>query len=458
MSEARATRPSAVAERYRPYPEYRETGVPWLPRIPAHWKLRRLKTMASVRLSNVDKKTVEGEIPVRLCNYTDVYYNERITAGIDFMEATATPAQVRAFTLRRGDVIITKDSEEWTDIAVPSYVSEDLPGVLCGYHLALLRPKYEVLDGRFLARACSAIGPRDQFQIAANGITRFGLSGDAIATALFGIPPDKEQQSIVAFLDERLGDVDALIGEKERLVRVLLDRRRAIIDRAVTGGLNRSARTRESGVPWLREIPSHWLTKRLKYLAEVNPESLSEDTDPGREILYVDIGNVDELGRIQAKEAMLFGAAPTRARRLVKHGDIIVSTVRTYLRAIARIVNPEPNLVVSTGFAVVRPGRELSPEYAAYALRSPYFVERVVAHSEGVSFPAINESEMATFRLVVPPLKEQRQIADYLLRETMSLDSQGAEIRRAIDSLKDLRTALVAAAVTGRIDVRGSRA
>jgi type I restriction enzyme S subunit len=150
--------------------------------------VRRLKTIASVELSNVDKKSVEGETPVRLCNYVDVYYNERITGDIDFMVATAAPEQVRRFSLRAGDVLVTKDSESWMDIAVPAVVVSDLPHVLCGYHLALVRPALDY-DGRFLARAFSAIGPRDQFQIAANGITRFGLSGDAIRTGLFPAPP-----------------------------------------------------------------------------------------------------------------------------------------------------------------------------------------------------------------------------------------------------------------------------
>lgn len=117
----------------------------------------------------------------------DVYYNEHISSDLDFMTATATPEQVRRFSLHADDVLITKDSESWTDIAVPAVVAADLPGVLCGYHLALVRPAADC-NGAFLARAFASVGPRDQFQVAANGITRFGLSGDAIRTGLFAIP------------------------------------------------------------------------------------------------------------------------------------------------------------------------------------------------------------------------------------------------------------------------------
>lgn len=211
-------------------------------------------------------------------------------------------------------------------------------------------------------------------------------------------------------------------------------------------------RYRDSGVPWLGEIPAHWEVKRLKYVASLNPESLREDTDPESEIVYVDVGGVDSLGRIVEKELLSFGSAPTRARRIVRDGDVIVSTVRTYLRAIAKIREPEPNLVVSTGFAVIRPIRDLSSDYAAYALRSPYFVERVVAHSKGVSFPAINESEMATFDLALPPLDEQRAIAAFLDREIAKIDALIAKKERLIELLAEKRSALIVRAVTKGLD------
>jgi type I restriction enzyme S subunit len=123
----------ARVRRFKPYPAYRDSGVEWLGNIPTHWDVRRLKNIASASLSNVDKKSLEGQDAVRLCNYVDVYYNERITPDLDFMAATATLDQIKRFWLRAGDVLVTKDSESWTDIAVPAVVAEDLPDVLCGY-------------------------------------------------------------------------------------------------------------------------------------------------------------------------------------------------------------------------------------------------------------------------------------------------------------------------------------
>jgi type I restriction enzyme S subunit len=165
-------------------------------------------------------------------------------------------------------------------------------------------------------------------------------------------------------------------------------------------------------------------------------------------MVYVDIGGVDSLGRIVEREQLTFASAPSRARRLVRDGDVILSTVRTYLRAIASISNPETGMVVSTGFAVVRPDDHLADDYAAYGLRAPYFVERVVANSKGASYPAINESEMAKYELAVPPLAEQRAIAAFLGRETARIDALVAKKERLIALLQEKRTALITRAVT----------
>jgi type I restriction enzyme S subunit len=209
---------------------------------------------------------------------------------------------------------------------------------------------------------------------------------------------------------------------------------------------------KDSGVDYLGQIPNHWIVERLKYLTGLNPETLPEDTDPEREMIYVDIGGVDKLGRISDAERLPFASSPSRARRVVRNGDIIVSTVRTYLRAIAPIRDPEPNMVVSTGFAVVRPIDDLTTDYAAYALRAPYFVERVVANSKGVSFPAINETEMATYEIAVPPKVEQRTIAAFLDKETARIDALVAKRERLIDLLHEQRTALIKRAVTKGLD------
>jgi type I restriction enzyme S subunit len=227
----------AVTKGLDPTAPMKDSGVEWLGAIPAHWEVKRLKRLASVRLSNVDKKTLEGEEPVLLCNYIDVYKNERITRSLEFMPATASKEQKKQFALRAGDVLITKDSESWTDIAVPALVAEDLDGVVCGYHLAHIRPNRDC-DGAFLSRVFAAIGPRDQFHVAANGITRYGLSSDAIRSAIIPLPPLPEQRAIAAFLDRETAKIDALIAKVREAIERLKEYRTALISAAVTGKID----------------------------------------------------------------------------------------------------------------------------------------------------------------------------------------------------------------------------
>ena len=208
---------------------------------------------------------------------------------------------------------------------------------------------------------------------------------------------------------------------------------------------------RNSGVEWLGEIPAHWKIERLKYLATLNDEALAESTDPNFEMAYVDIGNVDAVAGITGTDTIVFEKAPSRARRVVRSGDVIVSTVRTYLRAITAIEAPESNLIVSTGFAVIRP-QQLESSFASYALRAPHFVERVVANSVGVSYPAINTSSLACFPIVYPTIDEQRAIATFLDRETARIDGLVARKERLVELLQEKRTALITRAVTRGLD------
>lgn len=188
---------------------------------------------------------------------------------------------------------------------------------------------------------------------------------------------------------------------------------------------------------------------RLKYIATINDESLTESTDADYELQYIDIGNVDSYGNVHDIVNYKFEAAPSRARRIVRDGDVIISTVRTYLQAIAAIVNPQENLIVSTGFAVVRPlSKFLDPRFCKYALREKHFLWEIETRSTGVSYPAINASELADIRLCLPSIETQRLIADYLDRETARIDALVADKEKMLALLEEKRAALISRAVT----------
>ena len=201
------------------------------------------------------------------------------------------------------------------------------------------------------------------------------------------------------------------------------------------------------GVEWLGDVPSHWNVKRLKYVVSINDDVLSEDTDDDYEFAYVDIGSVDNEHGITSKETVVFENAPSRARRVVRRGDTIVSTVRTYLRAIAPITEKDDRTIVSTGFAVVRP-RRIDARYLSYYIRSQFFVENVVSKSVGVSYPAINALEIGNISSLLPPLPEQKAIAAFLDRETERIDGLIGKREKLIALLQEKRGALISHAVT----------
>lgn len=203
------------------------------------WLKSRLRFVASIRNSNVDKKSYDEQTSVLLCNYTDVYYNEKITSKEGLMEATASTSEIEKFSLQAGDVIITKDSETPDDIGVPAWVPQDLPGVVCGYHLTQLRTKAQVLP-EFLFRTMQAATTRQYLEVETPGVTRYGLDQDTIGSIPVLVPPISEQKKITAYLDSATTRIDTLIAKTERSIELLREHRTALITAAVTGKIDLS--------------------------------------------------------------------------------------------------------------------------------------------------------------------------------------------------------------------------
>jgi type I restriction enzyme S subunit len=219
----------------QPYPAYKDSGVPWLGQVPEGWEVRRLRNVAEMRVSNVDKHTKEGERPVRLCNYVDVYKNDRIHAGMPFMRATATEEEAERFRLEVGDVLITKDSETWNDIGVPALVDVAAEDLISGYHLALLRPFRDRLCGNYLFRSLQSTAVSYQFHVEANGVTRYGLSHAAIKSISLPLPPFPEQASIVQHIQVHANRLLSAIDRAHREISLLREYRTRLIADVVTG-------------------------------------------------------------------------------------------------------------------------------------------------------------------------------------------------------------------------------
>lgn len=211
------------------------SGIEWLGDVPNHWDVALVKHVTDVRFSGVDKHSRDHEVPVRLCNYTDVYKNDRITDDMDLMRATATAGEIARLTLKAGDVIITKDSETPDDIAVPAWVPDGLPGVVCGYHLGLLRPEPGRIEGEFLFRAIGSARIAEQFHVLATGVTRFALGKHDVKNAVIPLPPIGEQKVICKWIADECKPLEEAIQRAEDEIKLIREYRERQIADVVTG-------------------------------------------------------------------------------------------------------------------------------------------------------------------------------------------------------------------------------
>lgn len=227
----------AVTKGFDPNVQMKDSGIEWIGEIPEQWQVIKLKRNAKVELSNVDKKSKDDEKSVFLCNYVDVYYNNEIIYNSNFMKATAKEGQISKFRLKKDDIIITKDSESPDDIAIPAWVSTDMDDVVCGYHLAQITP-YEGLDGKFLLYSFLSMTYGEQFQVLANGVTRYGILKGDIENSIFALPPIDEQIEIAKTLTDIEKGINSVEENIKDQISKLKEYRESLIYEAVTGKID----------------------------------------------------------------------------------------------------------------------------------------------------------------------------------------------------------------------------
>jgi type I restriction enzyme S subunit len=429
---------------------------------PAGWQTKKIKLLADIQTSNVDKVAVDGEEPVRLCNYTDVYYRDRITPDIEFMEGTATAKEIEKFTLRANQVLITKDSEGWDDIGIPALVTEDMPGVLCGYHLAIFTPFSGQLDGAYLAWLCRADALNDQFKLSANGVTRFGLGQYAMKNAVIGLPPIDIQRRIAAFLDEKTGRIDALIEKKQALLERLAEKRQAIITQAVTKGLNPDAPMKDSGIDWLGQVPADWSVEvvgRSIHLVEQGWSPQCEErlkTEGEWGVLRSGCVNGGIFRPLDHKT--LPADFEPRPGLEVRAGDLLFCRASGSIELIgsAAVVESCPTQLMFSDktYRIRTVLSRLDGRFLALALQSQYMRDQIrlsVSGAEGLA-NNIPQSKLKQYWITRPSVDEQRHILTELQPRFAALEETTQVTERSISILLEYRSALITAAVTGQIE------
>lgn len=297
---------------------------------------------------------------------------------------------------------------------------------------------------------------RAYFQLTAKQTTNLAATNrSTLGRFPLFLPPHPEQDQIVAYLRTQDAHIARFIKAKRELIALLTEQKLRIIDQAVTRGLDASVKLKPSGIEWLGEVPEHWIVKPLKCWVRLNASALGEKTDPDFEFRYVDIGSIKTGRLVKELERIRFEAAPSRARRILRRGDTIISTVRTYLKAIWYVNEDANDLIASTGFAVLTPGSNAEPEYLGYIIQSSAFVDRVTANSIGIAYPAIAETVLGRFPVAMPStLIEQQAIVSHIKSESAPLDTATEQAVHEITLIREYRDRLIADAVTGQIDVR----
>ena len=400
------------------------TASGWTEKLPSGWKAVPLRASAGYVVSNVDKVPVENESPVRLCNYTDVYNNEFITLNLDFMSATATDEEIAKFGLLVDDVVITKDSESWEDIGIPALVRETAADLVCGYHLAILRPYKERIDGAFLLRCLQAKPVRVQLELAANGVTRFGIPKSEIGSMTLPIPPLPAQRAIAQYLDAETARLSALIAAKERMLGLMVEKRQALITHAITRGIQPGVPLRDSGIAWLGLIPKHWEVERTKWLFRERDER----SETGNEELLT-VSHLTGVTPRSEKDVNMFEAETTEGYKVCLAGDLAINTLWAWMGAMGVSA---VNGIVSPAYNVYQPGPRVEPSFVDALVRMPIFAQEVTRYSKGVWSSRLRLYPEGFFEAFfpVPPLDEQKTIVAHIARETGRLSKPSYPLSR----------------------------
>lgn len=400
-----------------------------------------LRRLAAVSPSSVDKKSRAGEAPVRLCNYTDVYYHGAITDQIDFMNATASADQIRRFQLRKGDTLITKDSESWTDIGVAAFVPESLPDVLCGYHLAVLRPTSPAVVPKYLYWALQSSYVLSQLHTAATGVTRFGLRTGAIRSLSVPLPAADHQRQIVDFLDRETARIDELIQAKQRLAELLWERQRREWWAAT------SPPEQESG--WRR----YKIGLAFRMGSGTTPPS-AEKRFYGGGIPWVLTGDLPD-GLVTSTQKTITQDAINEfsALNVYPAGSLVIAMYGATIGKLGQLAFPA---AVNQACCVLQPRGGVDPQYAFY-----WFLANrndVVAQGVGGGQPNISQDIIRRLGIWAPPLADQRRIVARLDQRTALVRGIVDTVDTQVGLLRERRRALITAAVTGQLDITGDGA
>lgn len=431
------------------YSEYKYSGVEWIGDIPVQWDLVKLKHNTDVSFSSIDRHVYDEERKVSICHYPDAYKSEILNASTNLSSGTCTSSEFERYQLKEDQVIITKDSESADDIGIPTYVGMTFENAVCGYHLAILQATNKLLNGKYIFRYLQSNNVKYFFETNSNGVTRFGLGKPTIQNLPITIPPQYELSQIVKYLDHQTGLIDAIIEKKQQLIEKLKEQRQAIINEAVTKGLNPDAPMKDSGIEWLGDIPEHWEGKRLKFLFNIRKDIAGK--------LGYDVLSITQRGlKVRDLEDTKGQLSMDYSKyQIVKPGDFAMNhmdLLTGYIDLSAQTGVTSPDYRVFELFE-----KNALDKYYLYLFQMGYKQKIFYSYGQGVSQFGRWRLPAEAFKNIVfpkPPLKEQVEIVNYLNRITSRIDTLIEQTLESVINLKSYRQSIISETVTGKVDVR----
>lgn len=442
--------------RYKPYEKYKPSGIEWLNQIPDDWHVSKMRFAGELNSSGVDKKIRADEDLVKSIHYVDVYRNQlsEIGESNNYLVVSVPVGKHYKCNLKLGDVLFTNSSETPDDIAKSVVIKQDLKDTLFGYHLMRFRP-HPIFVTEYLKYLFGNKLTHSWFSFRANGITRFGITYLDFADAKIVIPPMPEQKAIANFLDSKTDIIKLQIEKIEHMIKLLKEKREALIVKAVTKGLNPSLPMQDSGIEWIGEVPQGWRKLKLSWLFRVigsgtTPNTNDESFYDG-DIPWINTGDLNDRDLISFSKTI--SKIALHEHSVLKVYPVNTLIVALYGATIGKLAITKFEATTNQACcAMCKPHNNTLTKFVFY-----WFLgmrKHIIMLAYGGSQPNISQNLIRSLRVWMPTMREQTAIADYLDDETIKFDLAVRKNEQMLIKLKEYQEALITAAVTGKIDVR----
>lgn len=440
--------------KYQGYKNYKDSGVEWLGAIPKHWEAIRLKHITNQIIDGAHFTPTYVSEGIPFLRVTDIVQSKNNSINLDNIKFIPEEEH-NTLSLRckpkKGDLLYSKNGT----IGVPRIVDWDFDFSIF-VSLCLIKIIKQKINVKFLQYSLLGKLTETQINIGAKSNTVTNLHLDKIKEFWVSLPPLDEQETIACFLDYKTKQIDNLIAKKEALLEKLDEKRTALISHAVTKGLEPNVPMKDSGIEWLGKIPKHWDIVRLKYLS--SGVTVGIVITPAK--YYVESGvsclrslNIKE-NRIDGNNLVFISEESNEILRKSKiYTDDLVA-VRTGQPGTTAVVTNTFNGTNCIDLIIIKKSNKFISDFLCYQLNSLYCKHQFSSGTDGAIQQHFNIETACNLLILIPQIKEQEEITNYLDQKTSEIDQQKAKIKQAIELLKEYRTALITNAVTGKIDVR----